>query len=109
MEATEVTEAIKRWLGAGSINIYGPPYAGKDTHGHRLATALGAQLLGGGDILRGSKIPDVKALHRTGKLFPTDLYFKIVLPYLKQSKFAGKPLVLSSVGRRQGEETEVLE
>ncbi|MGH7156895.1 MAG: nucleoside monophosphate kinase [Candidatus Saccharimonadales bacterium] len=102
--------SIKKWLGAGSINIFGPPYAGKDTHGRFLADKLNAGLLGGGEILRSSVMPkNVKALHRTGKLFPTDVYFQAVLPYLQQAEFAGKPLILSSVGRRQGEAEGVLE
>lgn len=109
MDRQKIAE-VKDWLGTGSINIFGPPYAGKDTHGRELADILDAVLLGGGEILRGSKIPEsVRALHRTGELFPTDVYFKFVLPYLKQSKFDGKPLVLSSVGRRQGEEIGVIE
>jgi adenylate kinase len=106
----EFIKAVKRWLGSGSINIFGPPFAGKDTHGHRLADQLDAVLLGGGEILRGSGMPDeITALHRTGLLFPTDMYLRVVLPFLKQKKFAGKPLILSSVGRRQGEELGVLE
>lgn len=110
MDISEVINRVGVWLGAGSINIFGPPFAGKDTHGRRLAKDLNANLIGGGEILRGSEMPDhVKELHRTGKLFPTDVYFEIVLPYLKQKKFAGKPFVLSSVGRRQGEESGVLE
>lgn len=101
---------IKNWLATGSINIFGPPYAGKDTHGRFLADKLGAELLGGGDILRSKAMPDsIKALHRSGKLFPTDVYFQMVLPYLQQGKFTGKSLVLSSIGRRQGEEEGVLE
>src|SRR6266404_441578 len=110
MGTPEDINAIKKWLGAGSINIFGPPYAGKDTHGRFLASKLGAGLLGGGEILRSSTMPsNVKALHRTGKLFPTGVYFQAVLPYLQQAKFADRPLVLNSVGRRQGEEEVVVE
>jgi adenylate kinase len=109
MEIAEKITKVKIWLGAGSINIFGPPFAGKDTQGHRLATELGAKLLGGGDILRGSEIPDrVRQLMHNGKLIPTGDYHKIVLPYLQQDKFKGKPLVLSSVGRWHGEEVGVL-
>lgn len=110
MDTPENIVTIKEWLGTGSINIFGPPYAGKDTHGRFLANKLGADLLGGGDILRSKAMPDsIKILHRTGKLFPTDVYFQMVLPYLQQKKFFGKPLILSSIGRRQGEEGGVLE
>src|ERR1700742_3798418 len=105
MDAEQTIKAVKSWLGSGSVNIFGTPYAGKDTHGHRLAEQLDAVLLGGGEILRGGEMPaEVKELHRTGRLFPTDLYFRLVLPFLKQKKFQGRPLILSSVGRRQGEE-----
>jgi len=103
-------KTIKSWLGTGSINIFGPPFAGKDTHGRQLAKQLGAHLLGGGEIIRSRPVPaHIKSLHTGGRLIPSETYFELVLPYLKQAKFSGKPLVLSSVGRWQGEETAVLE
>jgi adenylate kinase len=110
MDSAEKIKKIKDWLDTGSVNIFGPPFAGKDTQGQRLATELDAPLLGGGDILRGSDIPDhVRQLMHKGQLIPTNDYHEIVLPYLKQDKFAGKPLILSSVGRWHGEEAGVLE
>lgn len=105
----ENTEKLKNWLGAGSINIFGRPFAGKDTQGERLVNLFGGTLLGGGEILRNSDIP--KRLvddFRQGKLIPSADYVQIVLPYLSKSEFAGKPLVLSSVGRWIGEEKGVL-
>ncbi len=110
MDEPEVIDRVRAWLGPGAINIFGPPFAGKDTQGQRLAKALDAQLLGGGDILRGSDIPNsVKSLMRAGELIPTNDYFELVLPYLKQPEFTGIPLILSSVGRWHGEEAGVLE
>jgi len=110
MDAPEKIKKITDWLGPGSINIFGPPFAGKDTQGNRLADRLGAVLLSGGAILRGSDMPDrIKYLMQTGELIPTNDYFEMVLPYLKQEKFANKPLVLDSVGRWHGEEAGVLE
>jgi adenylate kinase len=101
---------IAAWLGSGSINIFGRPFAGKDTQGSRLAFMFDAPLLGGGDILRRSHMPVyVKELNRTGELFPTNIYMELVLPFLSQDHFKGKPLILSAVGRRQGEEAGVLE
>jgi adenylate kinase len=101
---------IKTWLGAGSINIFGIPFAGKDTQGKRLAELFGGVLLGGGDILRGSVIPEhIQEDVAAGRLIPTDDYLQIVLPYLSQEDFKGKPLILSSVGRWHGEEAGVLE
>jgi adenylate kinase len=109
MHRSEKIKIIKSWLGAGSINIFGAPYAGKDTHGHRLAAALDAPVIGGGDILRQEHMPPhIKELHRTGKLFPQEIYLELVLPYLSQEKFDGKPLILSSIGRWHGEEIPVL-
>jgi adenylate kinase len=100
---------IKTWLGSGSINIFGLPYAGKDTHGSTLAELLGAPLLSGGDILRNSAIPpEVKKDLDAGILVPTDDYLRIVTPYLKKPEFEGKPLILSSVGRWIGEEDGVI-
>lgn len=102
-------ERLATWLGTGSINIFGRPFAGKDTQGRILAETFDGTLLGGGDILRNSEIPEhvSAALHR-GELVPTTDYIKIVLPYLSQEKFAGKPLILSSVGRWIGEEQGVI-
>lgn len=102
-------ETIAQWLGPGSINIFGMPFAGKDTQGSVLADLLDAPLLGGGDILRGSVIPEhVRESMHSGALIPIEDYVKIVLPYLSQEEFSGRPLVLSSVGRWKGEEASVL-
>jgi len=110
MDHSETIKDIRTWLGTGSINIFGAPFAGKDTHGQRLATSLHAKLLGGGEILRNSQVPEhIRSENVAGKLIPSDAYFEMVLPYLKREKFAGSPLILSSVGRRQGEETAIME
>lgn len=101
---------IKRWLGSGSINIFGLPFAGKDTHGRTLAEMFNAPLLGGGEILRNSIIPpELKKELDAGVLFPTDEYRRIVTPYLSKPEFAAKPLILSSVGRWIGEEQGILQ
>lgn len=100
---------IKEWLGSGSINIFGMPYAGKDTQAELLAKEFGGQRLSGGEILRNSVIPPhVKEAINAGNLAPTQEYIDIVLPYLSRPEFAGKPLILSSVGRWHGEEEGVL-
>lgn len=100
---------VKRWLGTGSINIFGLPFAGKDTHGNELAKIFEAPLLGGGDILRNSTIPpELQASLDAGNLFPTDEYMRIVTPYLSKEEFSDKPLILSSVGRWIGEEQGVI-
>tara|TARA_B100001245_G_scaffold72844_1_gene51632 strand:- start:6906 stop:7547 length:642 start_codon:yes stop_codon:yes gene_type:complete len=102
-------EKIAEWLGSGSINIFGMPFAGKDTQGELLATALDAVRLSGGEILRNSVIPPhVQEAIDAGNLAPTDEYIDIVLPYLSKQEFAGKPLILSSVGRWKGEEDGVI-
>ncbi|MCB9820237.1 nucleoside monophosphate kinase [Candidatus Nomurabacteria bacterium] len=109
MQIDEKVSFIKKWLGTGSINIFGLPYAGKDTHGGYLAGLLDASLLGGGDILRNSKIPShVQKIIDSGGLAPTEDYVRIVLPYLSDGKFKDRPLVLSSVGRWHGEEDGVI-
>jgi len=110
MQDIQKISAIKEWLGTGSINIFGRPFAGKDTHGRELAALFNASLLGGGDILRNSVIPEhAKEYMRAGKLIPINDYINIVLPYLSREEFAGRPLILSSVGRWHGEENGVLE
>ena len=110
MEDLNKIAVIREWLGTGSINIFGRPFAGKDTHGRELVALFDAALLGGGDILRNSVIPDhVKEIMRAGKLAPTEDYIAIVLPYLSRDEFKQKPLILSSVGRWHGEEEGVLQ
>lgn len=106
----EHLSTIKSWLGSGSINIFGLPYAGKDTHGSTLSHLFDAPLLSGGDILRNSIIPpEVKKDLDAGILVPTEDYLRIVTPYLSKTEFEGRPLMLSSVGRWVGEEEGVLE
>jgi adenylate kinase len=100
---------IKSWLHNGSINIFGLPFAGKDTHGATLSRLFDAPLLGGGDILRNSNIPpELKKELDDGKLFPTDDFRRIVTPYLSSPEFENRPLILSSVGRWIGEEEGIL-
>lgn len=101
---------IKKWLGSGSINVFGMPFSGKDTHGKEIAIMLNGPLIGGGDILRSNVVPaHVTDAINKGHLAPTEDYKSIVLPYLAQEKYTGKPLVLSSVGRWIGEEKSVLD
>lgn len=102
---------IKEWLGTGSINLFGPQFAGKDTQGEKLVELFNAApLLGGGDILRNSVIPQhVEEFLNQGILVPIKDYIEIVLPYLTNPAFIGKPLILSAVGRWDGEQEGVLE
>lgn len=110
MEEHAKIAAIKAWLGTGSINIFGRPFAGKDTQAGILAKQLGGVVLGGGDILRNSIIPKhVREHMHAGKLIPTEDYVDIVLPYLKREDFRDHALILSSVGRWHGEEEGVIE
>ncbi|MCD8561562.1 nucleoside monophosphate kinase [Candidatus Saccharibacteria bacterium] len=110
MEERAKIETIRTWLGTGSINIFGRPFAGKDTQAGILAEQLDGVVLGGGDILRNSVIPEhVKAHMHAGSLVPIEDYVNIVLPFLKQEQFKHHPLILSSVGRWHGEEEGVLE
>ncbi|MBA3758824.1 nucleoside monophosphate kinase [Candidatus Saccharibacteria bacterium] len=108
-QSDEAVEHIKDWLGCGSINIFGLPFAGKDTHGRELAELLGAQLIGGGEIIRSKITPQHMKDHiAEGKLTPTDEYLALMLPYFEQERLKDLPLVLSSVGRWFGEQTHVM-
>lgn len=105
----EQTKSVAQWLGAGSINIFGLPFAGKDTQGRVLAENLGALLVAGGDILRShTDQAELEQIMARGDLIPSDLYLKIMVAYLSNPQFVGKPLVLSAVGRLAGEETTVM-
>lgn len=102
-------EIIRQWLQAGSINFFGYPLAGKDTQGSLMAELLGTRVIGGGDILRNSVIPErSQRIMAAGGLIPTEDYLQIVLPFLSQDDFKNKPLVLSAVGRWSGEEQGVI-
>ena len=109
-DQTAKIRLIKEWLGSGSINKFGLPFSGKDTHGTELATMFDGPLIGGGDILRSKLVPQhITDAINGGNLAPTDEYKEIVLPYLAQEKYEGKPLILSSVGRWIREEKSALE
>jgi adenylate kinase len=102
-------QVIKKWLQAGSINIFGKPFAGKDSQGAILTSLLNGRLLGGGDILRSCDISEgIKHIMSAGQLIPSDEYVRIVLPFLSKPELADKPLILSSVGRWDGEQVGVM-
>jgi adenylate kinase len=101
---------IKEWLGTGSINVFGLPYSGKDTVGLRLADLLGAKFLSSGLILRtaGEEDRELAKELAQGNLAPTDTFRKIIMPYFSREDLNGFPLVLSSVGRWEGEEVDIM-
>ena len=109
--STDHLEKIKKWLGAGAINIFGLPFAGKDTHGHELAELFNAPLLSSGKVFRDSKdslSPEVKEILDNGGLPPSDVFLSLFAPYFKRDEFTDRPLILSSVGRMQPEEQEII-
>lgn len=102
---------VRQWLGTGSLNLFGLPFAGKDTQAYRLSNLLKAPApISGGDILRKRlDLPShVREIMDRGELIPIDEYLATVTPYLGQAGFVGHPLVLSSVGRYKGEEEGVM-
>ncbi len=108
MNSAEINK-IAKWLKTGSIDIFGLPFSGKDTHGVKLQKLFNASLLSGGDILRSSKGPKHIQDHiGKGHLAPIDEFLAIVLPYLSQPELKGKPIILSSLGRWHGEEQSVM-
>ncbi len=101
-------EIIKKWLGTGSINLFGFPMSGKDTVGVRLAELLGAKFLSSGLIIRACEKETGKSYTGKGQLAPTDVFLNLVLPYFSREDLKPFPLVLSSVGRWSGEEDEII-
>ncbi|MBR3132041.1 nucleoside monophosphate kinase [Candidatus Saccharibacteria bacterium] len=101
-------ETIKKWLGTGSINIFGLPMSGKDTQGLKLAEALNAKFLSSGIIIRAMEKESQKSYSDSGALIPTNVFYKWVLPYFERRDLFKYPLILSSIGRWSGEETEVM-
>jgi adenylate kinase len=104
-------QIIRNWIGSGSINIFGPPFSGKDTVGNRLAAELQGVLLSSGEILRQAQAEDeaLKKEMNSGALANTDKFRSIVLPYFAKEELNGKPLIMSSIGRWEGEEHDVIE
>lgn len=106
----DLIRIIKKWLGSGSINIFGRPLSGKDTQAQFLSKVLDAPIIGGGDIIRNS--PEGTALNNyvsNGRLAPQDEYLRLIIPYLSKAEFEGRPLILSSLGRWHGEEEPILQ
>lgn len=101
-------ETIKQWLGTGSINIFGLPMSGKDTQGIRLAEALDAKFLSSGMIIRAMEEETKQNLSSNGNLIPTNVFYEWVLPYFERKDLFHYPLILSSIGRWQGEEDQVM-
>jgi adenylate kinase len=100
---------ITQWLNGGSINMFGRPFAGKDTQGQILANLFDTKLIGGGDILRSYEDQDVIEKYMAiGDLIPSDLYEQIVVPFLEKQAVKDKPIILSAVGRMHGEEEMVI-
>ena len=99
---------IKQWLGTGSINIFGLPMSGKDTQGIRLAETLGAKFLSSGLIIRAKEEETRQSYTEHGALIPTNIFYEWVLPYFEREDLRPYPLVLSSIGRWSGEETQVM-
>ena len=103
--------SLKQWIGTGSINVFGLPFSGKDTVGVRLAETLGAKFLSSGLILRAAEKEDSVLAKEigAGNLAPTETFQSIILPYFAKPELANTPLVLSSVGRWEGEEGPVMD
>lgn len=100
---------LKNWLGSGSINLFGRPFAGKDTQGKMLAEYFGGNLVSSGDILRhASGNQRLQEIMAAGGIIPSDLFEEVMVPYLLTEELKGRPLILSEVGRVSGEEQMVL-
>ncbi len=105
----EQTLTIAKWLGNGSIDIFGRPFSGKDTQGRILADLFTGELIAGGDIIRSHDDPDqIKQILDSGGIIPSDFYLKLLLPYLSRLEYKAKPLFLSAVGRSRGEEPIII-
>lgn len=102
-------DTIKTWLGSGSINIFGLPFVGKDTQCVKLADLLGGVKISGGDVLRHQATLEEMGPTNTGDVAPSELYLRLILPYLSLEEFRGKPFLLSTVGRSHGEEPAIIE
>ena len=84
METDEKIKIIKKWLGTGSINIFGLPMSGKDTQGIKLAELLNAKFLSSGMIIRTMETETKQKLSDKGNLIPTNIFYEWVLPYFER-------------------------
>jgi adenylate kinase len=101
---------IKEWLQKGTINIFGVPFAGKDTVGRQIAQVLNAQFLSSGAILRDYETRNPGSdLTSAGRWTPTDSFKRIVLPHLADPAYENSALILGGIGRWDGEEEYVEE
>lgn len=102
-------DTIKKWLGSGTINVFGLPFSGKDTQCETLANLLDATVASSGAIFREQEDNvELQQIMATGALIPSDMFFDIMLPFFNKPELVGKPLVLSSVGRMKGEEGPIV-
>lgn len=104
----EKINTIKEWLGSGSINLFGMPMSGKDTQGIKLAEVLDAKFLSSGLIIRTIEKETKNNYSADGTLIPTNIFYEWVLPYFERKDLFKQPLILSSIGRWQGEEDQVM-
>lgn len=104
----EQIKNIKLWLGRGSINIFGLPMSGKDTVGVKLAESIGGKFLSSGIIVRALEQSKQQNHTGEGKLMPSNVFYEWVLPYFEKNELLNYPLVLSSIGRWEGEENQVM-
>ena len=82
--------------------------SGKDTQGIKLAESLGAKFLSSGMIIRAMEKQTANNYSASGSLIPTNVFYEWVLPYFERRDLFKYPLVLSSIGRWQGEEDQVM-
>jgi adenylate kinase len=82
--------------------------SGKDTVGVRLAEAINGKFLSSGLIARTLEKSTNQNITGGGKLMPSNLFYDWVLPYFEKKELWEYPLVLSSIGRWEGEENQVM-
>lgn len=100
---------IRDLLGNGAINVFGRPFAGKDTQCKALANLLGGSVISSGDILRHDHgNTEIQRIMAEGGIIPSDLFESVVVPFLSREEFAHKPMILSEVGRVEGEQYVIM-
>ncbi|HSE29285.1 MAG TPA: nucleoside monophosphate kinase [Candidatus Saccharimonadales bacterium] len=108
LSTKEKQKAILRWLGTGSINVFGRPFAGKDVQCSLINAWMGTEIIGGGDIIRTQEeAAHLRESHDKGQLAPTDEFLALVTRYFSRDEFDGKPIILSSIGRWDGEQKPI--
>lgn len=107
----EARSITRSWLGSGSIDFFGKPYAGKDTHAEILASEFNGVVLGAGKTFRAdTRLSDeARRFMEAGNIVESGTFFDRMLRQFHDPSLMGRPLLLTAVARMSGEPEPVMQ